>query len=495
MTLTAQELDSLPPFVAAVLSECPEPLARQQPPPRQRQRQHEHQRQQLVAASVPQCLAVPVRLSEADRQRTLSDALAIRRGAMAGESSDPSASTPFWLEAGMRPAINRLCSVVLHAVGTGQLDLLRKCQASADQLQAHFRIPPWQSESRPLYLARHSAPANPAANPRWPCAVSAVQRHVTTGIWLLTNCGTDGLRPDQVKDYGEPDPAEAHSNQASPDPCEWDTASCSHVDVPAEAGEVWPMAVGGQFTHQPGVVKTKPRVDPGSSSRRRRSRRGREPKGTETDAAREARKSRPRLGPTSKRSRRSGCVGGSDPYVKSRRRHRRTVRRGDPMEILWPIISNAEVDNTDGLGYVKGPPEPEQHQDLLAQQQEQQLLTLLGEKRGNVPAAARVMQTDDQMMLCGSGGYDMAGAEGHTQTNSNRSTSSPTNAAGPWQHLPSRLADTVIASRTSSSGGEETLPTQKTNASPSIHTSIHTAWNNSGAAQTLPATFDQPCVY
>ena len=83
----------------------------------------------------------------------------------------------------MRTAINRLCSVVLYAVGTGQLDLLHKCEASADQLQAHFRIPPWQSESSPLYLARYSAPANPPANPTLAvrsecCAATCHDRHL-----------------------------------------------------------------------------------------------------------------------------------------------------------------------------------------------------------------------------------------------------------------------------------------------------------------------------
>ena len=152
MALTGGQLESLPPFVAAVLSECPEPLAKAvaEQPTRQERRQH-HQRQ---GAAVPhRTHAVKGRCSAANKQRTLSDAQAIRRGTVAGTDGSGT-PTPFWVEAGMRTAINRLCSVVLHAVGTGQLDLLYKCEASADQLQAHFRIPPWQSASsvRPLSM-------------------------------------------------------------------------------------------------------------------------------------------------------------------------------------------------------------------------------------------------------------------------------------------------------------------------------------------------------
>lgn len=140
MPLTANQLDSLPPCVAAALPECPEPLAHGA---EQRPRQRQEQRQRKAGVHR---LAVSGRGSTAHKQRTLSDAQAIRRGAEAS-ANGAGTSTPFWLEAGMRTAINRLCSVVLHAVGTGQLDLLHICEASADQLQAHFRIPSWQSAS------------------------------------------------------------------------------------------------------------------------------------------------------------------------------------------------------------------------------------------------------------------------------------------------------------------------------------------------------------
>ena len=163
LCLTTDDADGLPGFLASVLSDEPEAaerLAQQQQAMEEEEEQQRHVRNHDRDLS-PHCLAVPVGLSEADKRRTLSDALAIRRGAAAMASDcDASTSTPFWLEAGMRPAINRLCSVVLHAVGTAQLDLLRKCQASADQLQAHFRIPPWQSESPP------PSPPPPASRPR-----------------------------------------------------------------------------------------------------------------------------------------------------------------------------------------------------------------------------------------------------------------------------------------------------------------------------------------
>ncbi len=153
MALTANQVESLPPFVAAVLSECPEPLTRGADQPA-RQERRQHQRQSAVVSHRrpgPQG-----RCSAANKQRTLSDAQAIRQGTVAGTDGSGT-PTPFWVEAGMRTAINRLCSVVLHAVGTGQLDLLHKCEASADQLQAHFRIPPWQSASsvRPLSILVH----------------------------------------------------------------------------------------------------------------------------------------------------------------------------------------------------------------------------------------------------------------------------------------------------------------------------------------------------
>lgn len=148
--LTSQADGGLPGFLAAVLSDKPEAAERQAEQQRLEDEQEQrHDRHHDFTPQMALAVAVPVGQPEADKRRTLSDALAIRRGAAAMASDgDASTSTPFWLEAGMRPAINRLCSVVLHAVGTAQLDLLRKCQASADQLQAHFRIPPWQSKSR-----------------------------------------------------------------------------------------------------------------------------------------------------------------------------------------------------------------------------------------------------------------------------------------------------------------------------------------------------------
>ena len=139
--LTANQLEALPPFVAEVLPdgprETPEPRSRKQEQPPTKHERRSHQRQRGGPS-------VHGRSSAAHKQRTLSDVQAIRKGAALGNHASGK-SPPFWAEAGMRTAINRLCSVVLHAVGTGQLDLLHKCEAFADQLQAHFRIPPWQS--------------------------------------------------------------------------------------------------------------------------------------------------------------------------------------------------------------------------------------------------------------------------------------------------------------------------------------------------------------
>lgn len=139
LPLTANQLEALPPLVAEVLPDGPreqaEPRNCKQEQPLTKHVRRSHQRQRGAPHG---------RSSAAHKQRTLSDVQAIRKGAALGNHASGK-SPPFWAEAGMRTAINRLCSVVLHAVGTGQLDLLHKCEAFADQLQAHFRIPPWQS--------------------------------------------------------------------------------------------------------------------------------------------------------------------------------------------------------------------------------------------------------------------------------------------------------------------------------------------------------------
>ena len=98
----------------------------------------------------------------------------------------------------MRTAINRLCSVVLHAVGTGQLDLLYKCEASADQLQAHFRIPPWQSASsvRPLSMrVRGLGLTDRLLRVQWASSIDATtcaqQSHGTAEKWSARGCGVN----------------------------------------------------------------------------------------------------------------------------------------------------------------------------------------------------------------------------------------------------------------------------------------------------------------
>ena len=152
LALRPDHRKSLPPFVPALASpkaETPPQCAEQPPrcaeqPPRSEQRQQ--QQQPRTKGEAPRRVAAHHGSARSNKQQTLSDAQAIQRGTVGG-TDGTGTSTPFWVEAGMRTAINRLCSVVLYAVGTGQLDLLHKCEASADQLQAHFRIPPWQSAS------------------------------------------------------------------------------------------------------------------------------------------------------------------------------------------------------------------------------------------------------------------------------------------------------------------------------------------------------------
>ena len=159
LALRPDHRKSLPPFVPALASpkaepppQCAElpPRCAEQPPrcagqpPRSERRQQ--QQQPRTKGEAPRRVAAHHGSARSNKQQTLSDAQAIQRGTVGG-TDGTGTSTPFWVEAGMRTAINRLCSVVLYAVGTGQLDLLHKCEASADQLQAHFRIPPWQSAS------------------------------------------------------------------------------------------------------------------------------------------------------------------------------------------------------------------------------------------------------------------------------------------------------------------------------------------------------------
>lgn len=324
--------------------------------------------------------------------------------------------------------------------------------------------------------------------------MSAVHRHVTTGIWLLTNEGTDGLPPDQVKEYGEMDATQVPQARSVADPQEWDLLPCcSHTDVPGEAGEVWPVATVPTSTDP--YLGKKLSADTGSS-RQRRSRRAWDPDAPMLYTYRESRKSRSRSGLTSKRSRRAHAA---SEHVKSRRRHRRAERRAtEPMEIMWPINFQDYTFNPDEFGYVNGPPEPEHQQDLPLPDQHDQLLTLpIGQfvtsngvaqvSRSEIPR----IQADTQMMCCSGGSQGILGAEANTGAYSHRSTSSPT--TGVW-HDVSLATGTPIASRTSSkssngnsqlSGSEESpsLSTQKMPspaAFSSTHTYVQTSSQNSG---------------
>ena len=179
--------------------------------------------------------------------------------------------------------------------------------------------------------------------------MSAVQRHVTTGIWLLTNSGTDGLKPSEVKGHGEPEPARASRRGGAAVQAREIGCSCD-AEVPGEAGEAWHALMRGT------AHASKAQELGGSSSMRRKSRRSRESKSEQ--AVREGLR-KPRSRDPSKRSRHSSGL--PEARSKSRRKHREKSWRRDSghMEVIWPTTMHAEAYN-DGAGYVKGPPEPEQ---------------------------------------------------------------------------------------------------------------------------------------
>ena len=87
-------------------------------------------------------------VSEAENnQRTVSDALGTQKpGTTVAGDRDRSATSALsgldlGLDSGLQVTFNRLSATVRHAVGTGELDLLRQCEGYMDQLQAHCRIP------------------------------------------------------------------------------------------------------------------------------------------------------------------------------------------------------------------------------------------------------------------------------------------------------------------------------------------------------------------
>jgi hypothetical protein len=192
-----------------------------------------------------------------------------------------------------------------------------------------------------------------------------MHRHIEVGIWLLINCGTDGLRTDQVQGYGEPDPAQpSHSRDSSADSHEqskWDAASCSDVNAPTEMSmnEACSVANGEEAC----------------SIRSQRDER------TDLERIEAWGETRPppssclRSGPpASKRSKRVDGVGMSEPCTKSHRRLRRrrqqqrmSIDMATTANCLWPKTSDAVgIDNTVGFccSYVKGPPEPELELEL-----------------------------------------------------------------------------------------------------------------------------------
>lgn len=330
--------------------------------------------------------------------------------------------------------------------------------------------------------------------------MSAVHRHVTTGIWLLTNSGTDGLTPDQVKAYGEPEAALTPTTPAIIDPQEWDPSPCCiHMDVPGEAGEVWPMAAVP--TGPTANYGKKVRAD-GGGGRQRRSRRAWDPNAPMSHAVRESKKSRSRSGSGSKRPQRGNTTSDN---AKLRRRHRRAVRKEiEPIQVMWPMNFHDTAFHLDGLGYVNGPPEPEQHQDAI--NQHDKIFTLLGDQlvtSNEVQQASRgsrtMLQGDSQNMSCGSGSGGISGAEVTTASHSHHSTSSPT--TGVWQDA-SVVTETAVASRTSSNGNSQlgsseespSLSAQKVPAAfSSDNTYVHTNSQNSGESD-LPVepTCDLP---
>lgn len=319
--------------------------------------------------------------------------------------------------------------------------------------------------------------------------MSAVHRHVTTGIWLLTNSGTNGLTPDQVKDHGNPSEIQTPPTRSVVDPQEWQPLPCcSDVDVPGEAGEVW--TIGAVHAGLDPYMEAA-RADAGAS-RQRKSRRAWDLDPSTNHAARELRKSRSRSGSGSKRSRRGNPT--SDiVHGKSRRRHRRAGRREtEPMQVMWPMNFHDDTFQLDGSRYVNGPPEPEQQQNLQ-DQHDQKLFTLLDEEQfvvsNGVGQASRgeitVSQVDTQIMCCDSGS-GVPGAEPQTASYSHRSTASPT--TGVWPDI-SAATETAIASRTSSNGNSQlggsedplSLLIQKMPAAySSTHTYIQTNSQNSG---------------
>ena len=83
------------------------------------------------------------------------------------------------------------------------LCVLRVCSLQRD-------APPTSLRSRTAHSQRHSPYAEPSAE-------RVAQRYITTGLWLLINAGTDGLRPNEVGascsgpvEEPEPEPEELH---------------------------------------------------------------------------------------------------------------------------------------------------------------------------------------------------------------------------------------------------------------------------------------------
>ena len=295
-------------------------------------------------------------------------------------------------------------------------------------------------------------------------AVSAVHRHVTTGIWLLTNSGTDGLPPDQAKEYGEPEAASTPPTRLVIDPQEWDLSSgCAHLDVPGEAGKMWAIA----------TVPHEARAD-AVASRQRRSRRAWSPDASMDHAVQDSRKSRTRS--SSKRSRRDHPTN-EFVHVKSRRRHRRNGRREtEAMEVMWSV-NFQDTFHPDGLGYVHGPPEPEQQPP-----QDQLKFTLAAEHFLTTDGVGQASSGEVTMLQCCGSASGVPGAE--APTCSHRSAPSP--STGVWQDV-SAAAETAIASRTSSNGNSQLGGSEdSTQKMPAAGSSNHTYTEDSEKFAGLP---------
>lgn len=288
-------------------------------------------------------------------------------------------------------------------------------------------------------------------------AVSAVHRHVTTGIWLLTNSGTDGLPPDQAKEYGEPEAASTTPTRLFIDPQEWDLSpGCSHLDVPGEAGKTWSINAAPTGPHE-GMPAGADAV----ASRQRRSRRAWGPDASMNHASmnhavQESRKSR-------SRSRRDHLTN-EFVHVKSRRKHRRSGRREtEAMDTTW-TVNFQDTFHPDGLGYVHGPPEPEQQH-----QQDQLDFTLVAQHFVTVGQAS---SGEVKMLQCCGSASGVIGAE--VPTVSCSKSSAPSLSTGVWQDV-SAAAETAIASRTSSNGNSQLGTSEDlTQKMPAAGSSTHT---------------------